>query len=895
MAKNGFRRASALGFVSFAALVTSQGVSAQTGTAQTNQSEDDAANTADIVVTGTQLRGVAPVGSSVIAVGQQEIRDTGLATTSDILKTIPQVSALGPGEATLGTNVNSATLNSTRANGVNLRGLGTQATLTLLDGRRAPPGGVAGQLFDASVIPAIALERIDIVADGASATYGSDAVAGVANLILRRNFDGLEASARYGFADGYDEWQGNAILGKKWDTGSVMIAGDYYYHSRLRQEDRAELFQCDQRAFGGLNNCAFTSSPGNVIDPATFTRYGLPGGSGENLTPANLSTTPNFQQSYVNNDLLPQLKRWSVIGRLDQELTPALKMWASGFYSKRTLNQRAGSLTLGAATPVPSSNPYFIEFAPGQTSQIVEYAFNEYGPIQGNIYESSYQLATGFDYSLDGNWQLSIYGSHGATEGGAKTDGFLNTALLSAALADSNPATALNVYGTGQNSRDQIDRLVAFFDVTGLYTVDLVNVKTDGALFNIGGGAVRMAVGGEFHHDYYRNTAAENINGPSLSQINLFGDTASSRDVWSAFAEVNVPLVGAANAMPGIDRLELNIAGRYDHYSDVGGTTNPKFGIRYDPVPGVSAHASYGTSFRAPTLSDTNPASTATVFSIPNFGPFGNVIEYVGGNADLKPEKATTWSVGVKFTPPSSGFTASLDYFNIDYKDVIETAPVFSVQVFTDPAYAPFVTFNPTVAQVNAIYDLPWAPPAIIAASDVDAIVDARRNNVGRIKMDGLDFLANYAFDLGGGSANIGVSGTYLLSYGRATGPTSPTVDRLNLANFPLRFRGRANLGWRGDNFGATMFVNYTNAYTNTVGTIAPSQPVDSYTTVDLTLTYDVPKADGVLSGLSFSLSALNLFDAAPPFAAIANNQVYDSTVANPLGRFVSLTVRKAF
>jgi len=234
--------------------------------AQTAAPADEAATNSakaeEIVVTGTILRGVAPVGSSIISLNATDIQKTGLLTTTDILKSIPQISGIGTGEASTGTSANNANLNISRANALNIRGLGIQATLTLLNGRRLPVGGFGGQLFDPGSIPAIALARIDVVADGASATYGSDAVAGVANLILRTDVDGIEARGRTGFADNYSSSALSLIAGHKWSTGRVMIAGEYTWNDQLLQSDRAPYFICNQTAVGGTNNCTFGGAPG---------------------------------------------------------------------------------------------------------------------------------------------------------------------------------------------------------------------------------------------------------------------------------------------------------------------------------------------------------------------------------------------------------------------------------------------------------------------------------------------------------------------------------------------------------------------------------------------------------------------------------------------------------
>jgi iron complex outermembrane receptor protein len=194
--------------VSTAALAS---VLAFTAQAQTSVAPNTPPAVAEIVVTGTQIRGVAPIGSPPIVVGRTEIVDSGLNNTSDIIHDIPQISMLGSSQNYGGT-ANLAGLNVSRNNAINIRGLGPQATLSLIDGRRTPLQGPTAGLFDPDNIPTIALSAIEVVADGASATYGSDAVAGVANFILRRNFDGLEIDAHYGTAADYsDEKRGGRV------------------------------------------------------------------------------------------------------------------------------------------------------------------------------------------------------------------------------------------------------------------------------------------------------------------------------------------------------------------------------------------------------------------------------------------------------------------------------------------------------------------------------------------------------------------------------------------------------------------------------------------------------------------------------------------------------------
>ena len=864
------------------------------------------ADVSEVVVTGTQIRGVAPVGSPVISVDQKAAQQTGLTTTSDIIHSIPQVSGIGPGESVTGTNVNNATLNITASNAIDLRGLGVQATLVLLDGRRVPPGGVGAQLFDPSNIPAIALQRIEVVADGASAIYGSDAVAGVANLILRKNFQGLEVEGRYGWANNYWEDQFSGVAGTTWGTGSLMVAAEYVQHSDLPQSSRPDLFSCNQLQYGGRNNCSFDSSPGNVIDPGSGVRYGLPAGSGAGVTFGQLSTTANYQQSYIDTDSIPSLKRISVVGSLQQQLNDDITLWAEGYYSGRDFKQLNAPATIDSSTRVPSTNPYFIVFpdAPGATSEVVQYSMqNDLGPSVRAGHEHSYQGAAGFNVHLPKDFHLSVYGQYSGDDALNDSLDAVNRTALATALAGTTPTTAFNPYGSGGSASNVAlaNSFRAYDLLTSRFQQELANAKLDGDLFHLPGGEVKVAVGGEWRHESLYDGELTNAPTPSLQTAKQVTATTNKRNVVSLFGELFVPIVGPDNAAPLVQRLELDVAGRFDHYSDVGSTENPKIGIRWDPVHDLTIHGSFGTSFRAPTLSDLNPNSTATVFTLPNFGPGGNVLMTLGGNPNLKPETATTYSVGADYNPSwLSGFRGSLTYYHIDYKNIIDTPAAFNIADFTQPQlYAPFVIHNPTCAQVNAVYALPFAPPPILACNQINNIVDGTRHNVGQALTDGLDLSLNYSWNSDIGAWMVGGSATYVMHYNYSLVPGAPLIERVNQVNYPLHFKGRGQVSWALSHVNANLFVNYSNAYWNTVGTVAPTQRVKSYTTVDGTLIYntgDNPTFGGKYAkDLSISLNVLNMFDTKAPLAIISTSQEYDSTEASPLGRMISIDVRKRF
>ena len=224
------------------ALVAAQAASGQEATTPA------AVTLTEVVVTGSRIRGTAPVGSTVVAVDRADIDTAAVVNTTQLIQEVPQVFNLGISENSRGQSGGNS--NITLGSAVNLRGLGPFATLTLVDGHRAVPQGTSGLAVDPAAIPMLALERVEIVADGASAIYGSDAVAGVANLILRRNVEGFEFRGRYGFADEADENQIGVLYGHTWSSGQVTIAAEHQFRSALNGEDR-DFFRADLRDEGG--------------------------------------------------------------------------------------------------------------------------------------------------------------------------------------------------------------------------------------------------------------------------------------------------------------------------------------------------------------------------------------------------------------------------------------------------------------------------------------------------------------------------------------------------------------------------------------------------------------------------------------------------------------------
>jgi len=833
----------------------------------------------DIVVTGSRIRGIDPVGSAVIAIDADQIMEEPVTSTNDILRRVPQVVSLGANRA--GGNAQNGAANATRGAGINLRGLSTNATLLLYDGKRLPPQGTQGQFTDPSAIPSIALGRIEVVADGTSAVYGSDAVAGVVNLILRKDFSGIEVRGRYGITDAdYYEAQAALLVGHKWDTGWIMAAGEFAKNNNLFGSE-LDFYTSDNRSRGGRDLRGTNCAPGTIV--ASGVNYAIPAAG---VTPGTVgslvSGTRNLCEFRSIAQVIADQERWSGVAAASQELTDGIRIFADGFYSRRS-----GTLLFNptANATVPSTNPFFVSPVPGATSVTVQTNFlAATGPLPNPYWASTWNASAGVEADLFGDFQGTVYYAQGRSEEVAdRRRSGINAGALAATLADTNPATALNVFG-GANNPATLARITDnFFVIEGKTRLEVVNAQMDGSLFAIPGGNVRIAVGAEHRVEY---TYTSLLTGQAATQVRTASD--GSRNVDAVFAELFVPIVGADNAAPGLERLNLSLALRHENYSDFGSTTNPKIGVTYSPWTGLVLKGTYGTSFRAPTFTEVSTIGGGAGLYFDTLpGPSGNQIGIgiAGGNPGLKPEQATTWSFGVDVAPVAlPGFTASLNYFRIDYTDQIQ-ALRGTPGLLTNPIYSQFVQFNPTPAQVSALVNSGLPINQAINQSLVTFIADGRRQNLGTSLFRGLDFTAAYRWNWGGVDLDAGIQGTYILDYLFEAVPGAGLVDVLDTIGFTQQFRTQADIGAKIGGFKSRLTWSHLNGYTNTTSTVV--RDVSNYDTFDLLIGYDFTDR------INLSLDVRNLFDEDPPFVDTTNG--FDPQASNPIPRMFAITANVKF
>ena len=844
----------------------------------------------EVVVTGSSIRGVGAVGSPGLSLNRDAIAATGATSSSEIARTLPQVISLGADESRL-SGAQDAAANTTRTSGINLRGIGNEATLLLVNGRRVAASGVVKSLSDPNQIPAAAIQRIEVVLDGASAIYGSDAVAGVVNIITRSNVDGAETMLRYGHADGMNQKIFSQTFGKTWDNGSAFIAYEHNDRSSLSAGARP-FFSNDLRPYGGTDQRSTQAAPGNVLIGTAI--YAIPPGQdGRGLTPAQLvAGGGNRYDAGVVGDYLPSQKRDTVYGNLFHRFNDRLEVFYEGLYSKRDYTQVVAPL--GANLNVPSTSPYFVRPAGAApaTTQSVAYRF-VFDDVDRNLGgdEKNSLNTLGLTYSLDGGWEVNSSLTYGRTEGFVHRVGLVNATGLAAGLANGG----INPFSAVAGSNPAFQSVVGYRNQNATNTDAAFAVKLDGPLFKIGGGDVRLAVGAEARHVEFEQGLLQNVT--TRTPTPAFSQLENSRQVKSVYSELFVPLVSARNAVPLVKRLELSLAARYERYSDFGSTTNPKVGVRWAANDVLSLNSTYGTSFRAPSLVDNLGSLTnlsLTNIFVQNFtdptapGGVRRGILINGGNPDLKPEEARTWSFGTELKP-LRGWNLSASYYKIDYTDRIDVVP--GSVLAEESLFAGYITRNPSAAAVNALYASPNLQSPAEAPANIGVIVDGRRSNLGTLKQQGIDIDSRYTFNNSYGNWLLGLNVAKILKLERSGAPGRPFADVLDTLGNPISLRMRANLAWKSGNWSANVFANYTGDYSNTA--VVPNVRVASQTTTDLTVSYAFDKSAGYgLGGVVLTANAINLFDRDPP-VVINGQSSWDPQVASATGRFVSVSLNK--
>lgn len=839
--------------------------------------EDSVESDKIIVVTGTSIRGVPPTGSDLISISREDAKLIGAASTPELLSTVPQLNSFNTAP-----RVSNGGLGSFAPG---LRGLPVAATLPLMNGHRLISGSTQQTNPDYPLIPELAIQRVEIIADGASAIYGSEAVAGVINFITRERVSGLEANIRYGFADDYNALNAGAIFGQEWDTGSVVVAYQYQKNSNITGADR-DYRSLDFRSVGGIDTRSTVCADANV-NLFAGTIYAAPG-----LAPGVNTCDPRGPV-----DLLPENRTHSAFASVRQELSSNVTLWADLLYSDRKDIVQA-ALPGQTFVLITAANPFF-RAPPGTGSVFGYFDFRPDRLVGADHFDQTFRVragnsSAGIDINLPGDFQASVSGTFNWSRNDTFQPG-INTTALAAAAAGTTVSTALDPFGFRTDPAVVAAILDNPTDFTNRQRTRIGGLKLDGPLAELPGGELKIAVGAEYRRETYMQRGQSGGVG--------FPEDLS-RNVKSIYGELFVPIFGADNAMPGVYSLALSLSGRYDHYSDFGSTTNPKIGLTWEPVDGVKLRGSYGHSFRAPGLRDLGSTVGSYYSAAALVDAFGardpsrgadqvNTILLFGGNRSLTPETARTWSLGADLRPKfAPNLSASVTFYDIKYDNVIGTPSGLGALLFSDPTFSSRVIRNPTAEQLSAAID--DTVPFFYTFSAVPAIgniLDLRQGNFGVRKTNGIDFDVNYRQPTGFGTIFGGVAGNYILNYSNRLSPTSAESNSLD-AGIP-RATLRTTLGFTA---GPVTFVNFVNHRTGVTASYATPTgsslySAGSYTTVDLRLLVRLPDL-GFAKGTELGLQINDLFDARPPFFPGTDGI---GGAYNPIGRYAAMSLRTTF
>ncbi len=883
-----------------------------------------------VEITGSNIKRVdAESVAPVEIITREQIQRTGQPTVADVLRNLPANSGGSFGESFSNSFAPGAA-------GISLRGLGQKTTLVLFNGRRVSGYGFAQNLQDTFVdlnsIPSSAVERIEILKDGASAIYGSDAIAGVVNVILRKDYQGLEATVGGGRFSSKNEYSAT-LTGGFGDLGSnkfnIFGVLDYYHRDYLALkdtpfgEDRDYRGEPGGRNFASLtgggtwrqvtgtsvngtltnNYTATASCRGQVLTGPQAVEAGLinlsPGQSAAALTAARgqAAATNSFCSQDFNNEFtaLPKTERIGLLTRGTYEFSSAFTAYAEVGLSRVKSFQTfqdpffAGTTGLSQTAAGLRPFPYNINFNPGVAGN--PYAtraryvgvLGDLGTRDTDITSDTGRFLVGLKSTLSA-WDVDSAVGYSRNKVESFNTNRLSITGTSAVFGvpttvqppvPTSSASTYNLNDFTQNSSAVRDQLRIDFPRQSTSTLAFVDTKASTEFQNVQlpGGALGLAVGAEYRRETLRDRPDERAQtGEVLGQ----GITATdgSRNSQAVYAELRLPI---------LKNLEAQIAGRYDHYSDYGNSYTPKIGLKYTPISILALRANYGRGFRAPSLPEISP-SVATFFTTvidPQDDTSRQISGVFAGNPSLKAEKSTSLNLGF-VVEPTKDFSASVDYYRIRWNNIV-ASPGFQDIVDASCPNPPSAT-NPTPCP---------STPQVIRDPSTNLVVTVLSNyqNLNSTITSGLDFDVRYAVP----TASIGkftarLNANYVIKFeedglrvedsnnGNNTIPRLKAAVSLDWDYGPVAVTTRWNYtkGWEQDGLPGSYFAAQDPRFQ----TATYREKTPDYYTFDLFGRYQLTK------NFSLSGSVVNVFDRKPPYdPGFSSTFLYDFSQFDVRGR----------
>jgi iron complex outermembrane receptor protein len=899
-----------------------------------------------ILVTGYVVPKIGLGPAPVVTLDQNFIAQQGDQSLSDVIERLPQnVAGFTP-------LVNAGGNFSPGSSAANLRGLGINSTLVLIDGlRQVPfpfPQTETQSFVDLNSIPLAAVDRIDILKDGASARYGSDAIAGVVNIILKDEYNGGDITTYFGTSQSGDAtiYQATLVSGlaeKLSDTAklSVIAAFDYFEQDPIESSDRSYSHILDHQKFGQFTDQSSPFAPaGNFLDPSGNLIAVIPVTKGPVISTGDFNTSienPNLNFNLYNEtpfqQLLPREQRYGGYVKLDYQPFEWLRFYEQflGNHLEETNQAAPTAVGLSDGIIIPADNPHN-PF--GETLTPIAWRALEYGPLQGNTTVDTYRFVSGVSLiNLPNNWFVDANFLYAESDGVSTTSNAISKSGLNAALAGTLPGFEGVFFNPFVDTSTGVRVNQGLVDATRITLVNssrtaltLLSIRGGGELFDLPAGPLTVGLGGEYRVDDY--VQVRDQNSTSFNVVAFGGGNGGGEDyVWSGYGELTIPVLGGKWSFPGARSLQVVLAERFDSYSSTGGIWKPKISALFQPFNDLTIRASYSEGFRAPFVTETFAGEQIAfpVLTDPVTGQTNSFQVRSAGNPSLQPETSYGYYLGAVWSPGSTdpenswwgwanGFTAYIDWSEITKRNVItQLDPQFLLE---NEAQFP-----------GAVVRLP--------NGTIDHINDPFLN-LASVRVDFVDFGGSYVTkEFGWGKLNAQVDATWYYHIMQQNQPGAPLVNMTDSFTLP-DFKMTASLFYSKTLFGTDTFstgltFNFTDAELDDFP--EPSNGlvhrIGSFSTLDWQISYQLgtpeeitpesplpgygkdgkrllgekatsPKPEGPTAGwrrwvantkLTFGIN--NLGDVRPPFADTLTG--FDTQTTNPIGRFYYVQLEKKF
>ncbi|HEY2862347.1 MAG TPA: TonB-dependent receptor [Casimicrobiaceae bacterium] len=849
-----------------------------------------------ITVTGsniprTDIEGALPVQ----VLTREDIDRSGAVTVSELLNNV-SANLIGQNDAlAIGNSTNPGVASA------NLRGLGGGSTLVLVDGRRLANYAFDGYSVDLNSIPLAAIDRVEILKDGASAIYGADAMAGVINFILRKDFTGFSATAYTGDTQhgGGGHQQATMTVGVGnliSDRYNAFVTVDWQKDQHLAASARSfskTVYLPDE----GINGLSRNTFPANIVSQGVFYNPSRDSGCAPPQSIPAAPTSPRCGFDYASVvDSLPPVERTSVLAGATWQINANLQLFAQYVYAHGNLSLTiaptpASEQTTFDNTPIlyPVGGPFYpTQFAAanGITGPLdLYYRTSALGPRTDQVKTDSHLLTVGAEGFTSG-WTYNIAFIYSAN---LETDSYVSGVVSESQLIAALATGLINPFGP---SNPDGDALLASTQVTGTVRAASgitrsIEAKVSKEIYELPAGPLAMALGTELRRENFSDNADFDLASGQILGGSQVGSKSASRRVGAAFAELSVPVV---------ESVEAQLAARFDHYSDFGSTTNPKVAVRWQPAPPLLLRSSWGTGFRAPTLYDLftplSRGNTGNPFDDPLRCPTTgspqdcgrNFRLLTGGNQNLGPEKSKQLNAGVVWAP-IAGVSAAADYWNIRKEHTIGN-------LTSDAIFANYDYYAP-----RFIFRGPVDPAFPKLPGPIDYVL-SEEENLGALRTSGVDIDLSYHGPTSAlGKFGFNLNGTYILNWQQQldgvhyTSGLGGNVDPFGVGAVP-RWRHYATLNWNRGPWGATVAENFSLGYTD-----ANLNAQESLRRVGSYETWNVQGTCAYLKNTLLTLGVKNVFDRNPPFSnqTAFMQRGYNPQYGDPRGRLFYASATVAF